>query len=90
MATAYQIPLQQIPNQELSVDLIDGNSYDIELRTMLGGLYISINKNGTYLIQNKICQNNNPIGQFVFTDLDGLNDPTYDALNDRYVLCFVY
>lgn len=90
MATAYQIPLQQIPNQELSVDLADGNSYDIELRTLLGNLYLSVKLSGTYIYQNWICQNNNPIGRFVFTDLDGSNDPTYDSLNDRYVLCFVY
>lgn len=90
MATAYQIPLQQIPNQELSVDLADGNSYDIELRTLLGNLYLSVKLGGTYIHQNWICQNNNPIGRFVFTDLDGSSDPTYDALNDRYVLCFVY
>ena len=90
MATAYQIPLQQIPNQELSVDLADGNSYDIELRTLLGNLYLSVKLGGKYIYQNWICQNNNPIGRFVFTDLDGSSDPTYDALNDRYVLCFVY
>ncbi|QHJ84560.1 MAG: hypothetical protein [Caudoviricetes sp.] len=90
MATMYQIPLQQTPTQTLTVDLADGKTYDIELRTMLGNLYISIKKSGTYIIQNNICEDRNPVGRFVFVDLDGTSDPTYDKLNDRYVLAFVY
>lgn len=89
MATAYQIPLQQVPNQTLTVDLADGFTYDIELRTLLGKLYMSIKQSGVYLIQNNICQDRNPIGRFVFADLDGTTDPTYTGLNARYVLGFV-
>lgn len=89
MATGYQIPLQQLPNQIVTVDLSDGNTYDIELRSLLGGLYISIQKNGTYTVQNQVCQDRNPIGQFVFCDLNGTSNPTYDALTTRYVLYFV-
>ena len=90
MATAYQIPLQQVPNQTLTVDLADGFTYDVELRTLLGNLYLSVKKSGVYLVQNIICQDRNPIGRFVFADLDGTSDPSYSELNDRYVLGFVY
>lgn len=87
---SYQIPIQQIPNQELTVDLIDGSTYDIELRTMLRNLYFSAKKDGEYIVQNCICQNRNPIGRFVFIDLDGNNNPEYTQLNDRYGLFFIY
>lgn len=86
---AKRIPLNQKPNQIVTVDLL-GNSYDIELRTLLGTLYISIQKNGEYLCQNQVCQNLNPIGQFVFYDFDGDSDPTYDLLMTRYFLAFIY
>ena len=87
---SYQIPIQQSPNQELTVDLADGSTYDIELRTMLDQIFISIKKDGAYTAQNIICQNKNPIGRFVFVDLDGNSDPEYTQLNDRYGLFFIY
>lgn len=90
MTDFYQIPIQQAPNQELTVDLADGSTYDIELRTMLGNIYFSAKKDGTYIYQNIICQNQNMIGRFVFIDMDGNNDPSYKQLNDRYGLFFVY
>lgn len=90
MASVYQIPIQQEPNQELTVDLADGSTYDIELRTMLGNLYFSAKKDGAYIYQNIICQNKNPIGRFIFVDLDGNSDPKYDQLNDRFALGFIY
>lgn len=81
-----EIPLQQVPNQTLSVT-INNDSYDLELNTRLDYLYMSIIKNSVPIIYNRICQNNNPIEEgFLFIDMDSSDDPKYNELNDRFKL----
>lgn len=86
---AKKIPLNQVPNQIVTVEL-SGDTYDIELRTMLNNLYISIQKNGVFICQNQVCQNCNPIGKFVFYDHDSEDDPKYAELSTRFILVFIY
>ena len=81
-----EIPLQQVPNQTLSVT-INNDSYDLELNTRLDQLYMSIIKNNTPVVYNRICQNRNEIKEgFVFVDMDASDDPTYSQFNDRFKL----
>lgn len=81
-----EIPLKKYPNQTLRVS-IQNDYYDLELNTRLNELYLSVIKNNQPLIYNRICQNKNPIkGGFVFVDVNGESDPTYDLLNDRFKL----
>ncbi len=84
--TTVTIDLQQTANQTLQVTL-GGNVYRLTLNTRLDELYMSIEKNVEPVIYNRICQNLNPIEEgFVFVDLDGSDNPTFDQLNDRFVL----
>lgn len=81
-----EILLQQVPNQTLSVT-INNDSYDLELNTRLDQLYMSIIKNNTPVVYNRICQNRNEIKEgFVFIDMDASDDPVFSQLNDRFKL----
>ena len=84
--SVYSIDLQQVPNQTVSTT-IGTDTYDIELNTRLDQLYMSITKNGSPIIYNRICQNKNVIAKnFMFVDLNASSDPTYDQLTTRYIL----
>lgn len=80
-----EIPLQQIPNQTLGVTL-GGSQYDLTLNYRLGEMYLSVIKDNVPLIYNRICQNQNPIGQFAFTDIQAEENPDYTGFNDRFKL----
>jgi len=81
-----EILLQQVPNQTLSVT-INNDSYDLELNTRLDQLYMSIVKNNTPIVYNRICQNRNEIKEgFVFIDMDAIDDPAFSQFNDRFKL----
>lgn len=81
-----EILLQQVPNQTLSVT-INNDSYDLELNTRLDQLYMSITKNNTPIVYNRICQNRNEIKEgFVFIDMDSSDDPVFSQFNDQFKL----
>lgn len=81
-----EILLQQVPNQTLSVT-INNDSYDLELNTRLGQIYMSIIKNNDPIVYNRICQNRNEIKEgFVFIDMDANDDPAFNQFNDRFKL----
>ena len=84
----YQIPLQSIPNQSLSVSIDDINWF-ITLSTRKDNLYISLQRNSVDVLLNRICRDSTPVGYgFVFVDQQGASDPTYDGLNERYALIY--
>ena len=84
--TTVTIELEQTANQTLQVTL-GGNVYQLTLNTRLDELYMSIVKNGEPVIYNRICQNLKIIEEgFVFVDLDGSDNPTFDQFNERFVL----
>lgn len=81
-----EILLQQVPNQTLSVT-INNDSYDLGLNTRLDQLYMSIIKNNSPVVYNRICQNRNEIKEgFVFVDMDSSDDPAFSQFNDRFKL----
>ncbi len=80
------IPLEAVPNQVINFTL-DNENYVIYLSTRLNNLYISIKKNGTYIVCNRICRNMTYICKwFVFMDIEGKSDPVYEGLGVRYNL----
>lgn len=80
-----EIPLQKVPNQTLSA-ILGGSNYELTVNERLGDMYLSVVRNGTPLIYNRICQDNNPIGQFVFVDSTGNEKPAFAGFNDRFKL----
>lgn len=81
-----EIPVQQVPNQTLTTT-INNVIYGITLNTRLDELYMSITKNGEPIIYNRICLNKQPINEgLVFVDMDGLENPVFSGLGDRYKL----
>ena len=86
--TIYTVPLQATPNQVVTTT-INSDFYSLELNTRLGRLYISITKNNTPLLYNRICRDRKTIlNNWAFVDIDGTSPPTYDKLNTRYFLVF--
>lgn len=83
-----EIPLQQVPNQTFGVT-IQGSTYELTINSRLGDMYLSVVKDSEPLIYNRICQNNNPIGQFIFTDISGTENPAYTGFNDRFKLVWM-
>ncbi len=82
-----EIPLQQVPNQTFGVT-IQGSTYELTLNSRLGDMYLSVVKDNQSVIYNRICQNNNPIGQFGFVDIAGTENPVYTGFNDRFKLAW--
>ena len=80
-----EIPLQQVPNQTFAVN-IQGSTYELTVNSRLDEMYLSIVRDNIPVIYNRICQNNNPIDQFRFTDISGTENPAYTGFNDRFKL----
>ena len=83
----FELPVEQIPNQFFTTSL-NGVTWSITLETRLDNLYISLsNNNDGVVLLNRICLDRNYLGfGFVFVDIDGKNDPTFDMLGTRYLL----
>ena len=80
-----EIPLQQVPNQTFGVTL-GGSDYELTLSYRLGQTFLSVVKDNEPVVYNRICQDNNPIGQFGFVDIAGTENPVYTGFNDRFKL----
>lgn len=90
----YEITLlNNVPNQYTSFN-IGNDGYDIQLRTIKGSLYADLYKNGQALFYGRRCINKMPLlqdqpkGNFYFYDKYGNENPTYDGLNDRFILVY--
>lgn len=82
-----QVPLSNQPNQFLSTS-INGVTWEITVETRLDKLYITLaNRADGLLLANRVCLYNTKLGHgFIFTDIEGESDPTYDLLGIRYFL----
>lgn len=96
---ALIIPLQPVPNQELTTTL--GNQ-QTQLNVYQGryGLYMDVLLNNELLVGGVLCENLNRIirntyfgysGDFSFLDTQGESDPTYAGFGDgaRYQLFYL-
>lgn len=80
------IPLASIPNQRLSFR-IDETNYDAEVSLRRGGLYLSVWRDGTNLMNNRVMRSYAPmVDGFIMVDTEGVQDPTYEQLGTRFLL----
>lgn len=91
------IPLSAIPNQTLNV-VLDGQDCTVSVYWRQERLYLDLVCNGTEIVTGAICENRANIlqsrqlyfkGSLHFFDGEGDRPPTYEGLNDRWVLVFV-
>ena len=91
------IPIQDVPNQIFNV-LLANQSVKIALNTRSTGLYCDVYIDDVLIIAGVICLNLvkivrstylGLIGDLGFLDTEGLNDPSYPGLGNRYVLFYL-
>lgn len=92
-----QIPLQPIPNQELSV-VLDGQNCVINLRQMGGFMFLTLTADDVKICDAHVCQAGEPIpvwgtplfsGRLFFVDQNGkFQAPGYEELDTRFVLYY--
>lgn len=94
-----RIPLQALPNQTLRVNLALQN-VQLDVFQEPRGLFMTVYRDNQYLVTSVICQNGNPIvqepylgfiGDFVWIDMLGTQDPYYTGLgrDGRYRLIYL-
>ena len=92
-----QLPIIDAPSQTLSANL-DGQYCRITLRTFATGLFCDLYIGGTLIIGGVVCQNLNPIvrntylgfvGDLIFLDQQGSDDPSSPGLGTRFVLMYL-
>nr|DAF69044.1 MAG TPA: hypothetical protein [Caudoviricetes sp.] len=83
----YELPVAALPNQFFTTSL-NGETWEITINDRLGKLYISLsNRTDGLVLANRICLDRTYLGYgFVFVDIEGNSDPTYDLLGTRYLL----
>jgi len=92
------IPINAVPSQRLNVVLAN-QPCQISLYTLIDDvIYMDVAINGTPIANCVPCYNNNKIvraaytgfiGDFIITDTQGADDPTYYGLGARYLLIYL-
>ena len=93
------VPLQAgVPNQTLTTTLGD-QSVQINLYQKATGLFLDLYLlPGTLVLAGALCRNLRPIvispylgfiGDLMFADLRGAQDPDYTGLGERYILSYL-
>lgn len=91
------IPTQALPFQTLAVQLA-GQACIINLYQKTYGLFMDLYVSGILVVGGAICENRNRIvrnsylgfiGDFIFGDLQGENDPIYTGLGTQYFLVYL-
>lgn len=85
--TTVTIPLEQYPNQTVSV-MINNVRWTINLVTRLRQLFATVENDADgVIVRNRLCLNKVPITEnLVFIDIDGEQNPDYTGLNSRFFL----
>jgi hypothetical protein len=92
------ISLKDVPSQTLTL-LLASQLTKLNIYTLVdGNLYMDVFVNDVAIITGVLCLNNNRIvrdsylgflGDFTFTDTQGLTDPVYTGLGSRYQLLYI-
>ena len=92
-----QIPIQATPSQIVNV-VLGGQYCQINLYQKDGRLYLDLNANGVEIVSGTICENawrlirfpyRGFLGNLIFFDLQGNEDPIYTGLNTRWTLNYL-
>lgn len=91
------IPIQAVPNQSVKAQL--GNqACRIVIQQTLYGVFLNLYVSEVLLVAGAICQDRNRlvrsaylgfVGDIMFTDTMGTEDPTSDGLGTRFQLCYL-
>lgn len=91
------IPLTATPNQQLSVVLAQQNC-QISVYQKSTGLYLDLTVNNVPVVTTRLCLNGVPmviqpylgfVGELIFLDDQGANDPDYTGLGSRFFLVYL-
>jgi hypothetical protein len=90
------IPLTAVASQSFTIQL-NGQNCEINIYQKSTGLYFDLILNGSGIVNTMICLNAvglvreiylGFIGQLVFIDTQGTDDPYYTGLGSRYILTY--
>jgi hypothetical protein len=91
------IPIKATPNQTFKC-VLGGQYCRVTIRTLSTGLYLDLLVNNSPIIQGRLCPNDvllvrhaylGFIGDLVFYDTQGIDDPDYTGLGSRYQLRYL-
>lgn len=91
------VPLQQIPNQAVSV-VLNNQSCQVNVYQKFFGLFLDLYVSDTLIIGGVLCQNLNRLvrsaylgfqGDLGFWDTQGTSDPYYTGVGARYQLTYL-
>lgn len=91
------VPVQALPNQTLQVQL-SGQACTINIYQLAYGLFFDLMVDSEPIVTAMICRNLNKLvrslyqgfsGNLAFWDTQGLADPVYTGLGDRWQLVFL-
>lgn len=91
------VPLQTVPSQIVNVNLANQNT-QIEVYQTDYGMFMDVAVNNSPIINGVLCENQNRIvrdaylgfvGDFVFIDNQGSDDPVYTGLGSRFSLAYL-
>jgi hypothetical protein len=92
------IPLQATPNQTLAVTLAR-QAAQLALRQNGRNIYFDLLLAGSYVVRSRICRDRQRllldakyrgfVGDFLFVDTQGVNNPQFAGLGSRYQLVYL-
>lgn len=91
------VPTQPVPNQTLQVQL-GSQACVLNVYQTMFGLFMDVYVGATQIIAGVICENRNRIvrsiylgfvGDFIFIDNQGDDDPIYTGLGSRFSLAYL-
>jgi len=93
-----RIPLQAVPNQTLGVTLAR-QTVNIALRQNGGSLYFDLALGDESIVITRICRDRQRLlldaeykgfqGEFIFVDTQGVDDPVWTGLDQRFALLYL-
>jgi hypothetical protein len=91
------IPLVAKPSQSLTI-ILGGQTTQLNLSQRAQGLFVDVLVNNEVVILGVVCQNQNRIvrypylnfiGDLVFFDTQGTDDPYYTGLGSRWLMAYI-
>ena len=92
-----RVPLQAVPSQIVLVNL-NNQSVQIAVYQKPEGIFVDVNSNGVDIVIAVQALNGVPlicrqylgfIGNLIFADTQGMTDPTYEGMSERYALIYL-
>lgn len=95
--TTQVVPLSAVPSQTLSI-VLAGQNCAISVYTLSSGLYFDLEADSVVICRTMVCRESARllldrgyrgfVGDFVFVDTQGGDDPVYTGLGARWLLLY--